>query len=140
MQVKIQPMSSRPHADPDAQKHRERCIQIIAISPKIRYAGIMNKFGRTVAGALRKGVVPLLKPEEAKSEYFIEAARSQMRRNFEGSIGRTEYSFTENQKVKIVTVPSGENFAYITMDKDTPLAEVTRIVESARKSLNSFQA
>jgi hypothetical protein len=130
-------MSSRPHADPDAQKYREKCIKIIAISPKIRYAGIMNKFGRTIAGALRKGVVPMLKPEEAKSEYFIEAARIQMRRNFENSIGRTEYSFTENQKVKIATVPvAGENyFIYVTMDKDTPMAEVIKIIESAGRLL-----
>lgn len=124
---------SRPHADPYAQKYREKCSQIIAISPKIRYAGIMNKFGRTVAGTLRKGVVPMLRPEEAKSEYFIEAARIQMRKNFEGSIGRTEYSFTENQKVKIATVPIGENFVYITMEKDTPMPEVARIIESVKK-------
>jgi len=124
---------SRPQADPETQKYREKCKSILAISPRIRYAGIMNRFGRTLAGGLRRGVVPLLKPDEARNEYFIEATRNQLRKNFEKSIGRTEYTFTENEKVKILTIASEEHFYYITMDKDTPANEVTKIIEAARK-------
>jgi hypothetical protein len=124
---------SRPHADPNTAKYREKCNTILGISPHVRYAGIMNSFGRTLAGALRKGVVPLLKPEEAKSEYFIEAARNQMRRNFEKSIGRTEYTLTENEKVKILTLIELDYLYYITMDKDTTGEEVTRIIAAAQK-------
>src|SRR5919204_5577636 len=126
---------SRPHADPETQRYREKCKSILAISPRIRYAGIMNRFGRTLAGGLRKGVVPLLKQDEARDEYFIEATRNQFRTNFERSIGRTEYTFTENEKVKILTIASEEHFYYITMDKDTPATEVTKIIESARKQI-----
>lgn len=125
---------SKPQADPAVQKHREKCNQILAISPRIRYAGVMNRFGRTLAGGLRKGVTPLLKPEEARNEYFIEATRDQLRRMFEKSIGKTEYTFTENAKVKILTVSGAENFYYITMDKETPASEVAKIIESVRKA------
>jgi hypothetical protein len=124
---------SRPQADPETMKYREKCSSILAISPRIRYAGIMNKFGRTMAGGLRKGVVPLLKQDEARNEYFIEATRNQLRKNFDRSIGRTEYTFTENEKVKILTIASEDHFYYITMDKDTPANEVTKVVEAARK-------
>lgn len=124
---------SRPQADPETQKYREKCKSILAISPHIRYAGIMNRFGRTLAGGLRKGVVPLLKTEEARNEYFIEATRNQLRRNFEKSIGKTEYTFTENEKVKILTLSSDEHFYYITMDKETPAADVAKIIEAAKK-------
>lgn len=124
---------SRPNADPDTQKHKEKCSRLIAISPRVRYAGIMNKFGRTIAGSLRKGVVPLLKPDEARNEYFIEATRNQLRKNFEKSIGKTEYTFTENEKVKILTMSTEDNFYYLTMDKETPPAEVAKIIESATK-------
>lgn len=126
-------MSNRPQADPETAKYKEKCNGILAISAHIRYAGIMNKFGRTLAGGLRKGVVPLLKPDEARNEYFIEATRNQLRKNFEKSIGETEYTFTENQKVKILTLSSENYFYYITMDKDTPAIEVTRIIDAARK-------
>jgi hypothetical protein len=124
---------TRPQADPETQRYRERCNCILAISPRIRYAGIMNKFGRTLAGGLRKGVVPLLRQDEARNEYFIEATRNQLRRNFERSIGRTEYTFTENEKVKILTIASDEHFYYITMDKETLASEVTTIIEAAKK-------
>jgi hypothetical protein len=124
---------SRPQADPETQRYREKCSKILAISPRIRYAGMVNNFGRTLAGALRKGVVPLLRQDEARNEYFIEASRNQFRKNFERSVGRTEYTFTENEKVKILTIGSEEHFYYITMDKDTPANEVAKIIEAARK-------
>ena len=124
---------NRPQADPNAAKYKERCNSIFAISQHIRYAGVMNRFGRTLAGNLRKGLVPLLKPDEARNEFFIEAMRNQLRRNFEKSIGRTEYTFTENEKVKIMTIASEEHFYYITMDKETPSGEVTRVIDAAKK-------
>ena len=124
---------SKPQADPETAKHREKCRSILAISPRIRYAGVMNSFGRTLAGGLRTGVVPLLKPEEARNDYFIEATRNRLRKNFERSIGRTEYTFTENQKVKILTIASEEHFYYITMDRETSSGEVTRVIDAAKK-------
>ena len=124
---------SKPQADPETKKYKDKCNSILAISVRIRYAGIMNRFGRTLAGGLRKGVVPLLKQDEARNEYFIEATRNRLRKNFENSIGRTEYTFTENEKVKILTIASEEHFYYITMDKETPASEVAKIVEAVKK-------
>jgi uncharacterized protein DUF6659 len=123
---------SRSQADPDTQLYKQKCNNILAISPRIRYAGIMNKFGRTLAGGLRKGVVPLLKPDEARNEHFIEATRNQFRRNFEKSIGREEYTLTENEKVKILTLSSEDHFYYVTLDKETPINEVMRIIEDTK--------
>ena len=123
---------SRSQADPDIQLYKQKCNNILAISPRIRYAGIMNKFGRTLAGGLRKGVVPLLKPDEARNEHFIEATRNQFRRNFEKSIGREEYTLTENEKVKILTLSSEDHFYYVTLDKETPINEVMEIIEETK--------
>ena len=123
---------SRPQADPDIQLYKQKCNNILAISTRIRYAGIMNKFGRTLAGGLRKGVVPLLKPDEARNEHFIEATRNQFRRNFEKSIGREEYTLTENEKVKILTLSSEDYFYYVTLDKETPINEVMKIIEDTK--------
>jgi hypothetical protein len=123
---------NRPQADPDTQLYKQECHNILAISPHIRYAGIMNKFGRTLAGGLRKGVVPLLKPDEARNEHFIEATRNRLRRNLENSIGREEYTLTENEKVKILTLSSEDHFYYVTLDKETPINDVIKIIEEVR--------
>ena len=124
---------SKPQADVDTAKYKQKCTNVLAISPRIRYAGIINMFGRTLAGGLRKGVVPLLRPDEARNEHFIEATRNQLRRNFERSIGVAEYTFTENEKVKILTIAGEENFYYITMEKETSADEVMKIIEDVKK-------
>ena len=130
--------TTRPQADRDmGAKYKERSAAILAISPNIRYAGIMNKFGRTIAGSLRKGVTPLLKPDEARNEYFIEVTRNQLRRNFHNSIGKTEYTLTENEKVKILTLSTEENFFYITLDKETQTSEVSRVIGAARNLIKA---
>jgi hypothetical protein len=124
---------NRPQADPDTPLYKQECSNILAVSPRIRYAGIINKFGRTLAGGLRKGVVPLLKPDEARNEHFIEATRNQLRKNFEKSIGQEVYTLTENEKVKIITMSSEEYFYYVTVDKETPTNEVMKIIYEVQK-------
>ena len=124
---------NRPQADPDTPLYKQECSNILAVSPRIRYAGIINKFGRTLAGGLRKGVVPLLKPDEARNEHFIEATRNQLRKNFEKSIGEEVYTLTENEKVKIITMSSEEYFYYVTVDKETPTNEVMKIIYDVQK-------
>jgi len=126
---------SSSQADPDTQLYKQVCTNILAISPRIRYAGIINNFGRTLAGRLRKGVVPLLKPDEARNEHFIEATRNQFRRQLERSIGREDYTLTENEKVKILTLSSKDHFYYITVDKETPINEVMKIVDDIKMLL-----
>ena len=124
---------NRPQVDPDTPLYKQECRNILALSPRIRYAGIINKFGRTLAGGLRKGVVPLLNPDEARNEHFIEATRNQLRKNFEKSIGREDYTLTENEKVKILTLSGQEHFYYVTMDKETPTNEVMKIIDDVKR-------
>jgi hypothetical protein len=126
-------MMNRPQVDPDTPLYKQECRNILAVSPRIRYAGIINTFGRTLAGALRKGVVPLLNPDEARNEHFIEATRNQLRKNLEKSIGREDYTLTENEKVKILTLSSQEYFYYVTMDKETPTNEVMKIIDDVKR-------
>src|SRR5919202_104507 len=103
----------------DIQINREKCQKVVSLSPEIRYVGIINKFGRTLAGQLRNGIIPLLQSDEVRNECFIEATRFQLRKNFESSIGKTEFTLTENEKVKTLTLSNQRNFYYITIDKDT---------------------
>jgi hypothetical protein len=120
----------------DVLKYRQQCKNLISISPKIRYVGILNGFGRTISGQLRQGLIPFLKADEARDEYFIEATRNRLRRNFESSIGRTEFTLTENEKVKILTMSNQSNFYYITLEKNTPANEVLQIIDSIKKMIS----
>ncbi len=131
-------MANHETSQKDIQKNRERCRKIIELSPKIRYVGVINKFGRTLAGQIRNGVTPLLQPDEVRNECFIEATRFQLRKNFESSIGKTEYTLTLNENVKTLTLANQSNFYYITIEKDTIEIDVENIIKSVKTLLNNF--
>lgn len=114
------------------QNNGNLCRQILGLSPKIRYVGLMNEFGRTISGQLRKGVIPLFSPDEARDENFLEATRNQLRKKFEKAIGKTKFTITDNEKVKILTIPRLRGFYYITLEKDTENKEIMYIVDSIR--------
>ncbi|HZC50617.1 MAG TPA: hypothetical protein VE244_16320 [Nitrososphaeraceae archaeon] len=131
-------MTNYETSQKDIQKNRERCRKIIELSPKIRYVGVINKFGRTLARQIRNGVIPLLQPDEVRNECFIEATRLQLRKNFESSIGKTEFTFTLNEKVKTLTLANQSNFYYITIEKDTIDTDVEKIIKSVKTLLNNL--
>lgn len=119
--------------DADEKKLKETkkmCRQFLELSPKIRYVGLMNEFGRTISGQLRKDIIPLFSPAEARDENFLEATRIQLRKKFEMAIGKMRFTITENEKVKIVTIPITRGFFYITLEREAGNQEVLSIIES----------
>jgi hypothetical protein len=128
-------MNSRSAPDIETQRYKEKCEMLLKLSPKIRFVSIINEFGRTLAGRLRKGTVPLFNVEEARNEFFIEAATTRLRRNFESSIGEMEFTLTVNEKVIILILPaaSTNRMYYFTLDKHSSLQEISDIKETAKK-------
>jgi hypothetical protein len=74
----------------------------------------------------------LFSPDEARDENFLEATRNQLRKKFEEAIGKTKFTITENEKVKIVTIPIAKGFFYITLEKDTENREILKIIEAIK--------
>jgi 3'-phosphoadenosine 5'-phosphosulfate sulfotransferase (PAPS reductase)/FAD synthetase len=124
-------MENKYNNNPSKSVYHDKCLAFLNISEKIRYVGIINRFGRTLSGKLRKNVKPLLSPEQARDEHFIEAMRQQLRNSFESSIGKTIFSITKNELVTLALVPSKTSddvLYYVTIDKDVPLDEVNNII------------
>jgi hypothetical protein len=128
-------MSNHETSLEGAQRNREKCRKILDLSIKIRYVGVVNKFGRTLAGQLRIGIIPLLQADEVRNECFIEATRSQLRKNFEASIGKTEFTLTENEKVKTLTLSYQNYYYYITIEKYTTDPDLEKIIKSIKTLL-----
>lgn len=117
----------------EIRKHKEICSKIHALSPKIRYVGMLNVFGKTIAADLRKGVKPFFKPEEARDEFFLTATRESLRKTFASSLGKNHFTLTVHDKVKIISFSSDTVVFYITVEKDTSYDEIVKIVEAASK-------
>ena len=124
-------MENKYNNHPSRSVYHDKCIAFLNISEKIRYVGIINRFGRTLSGKLRKNVKPLLSPEQARDEHFIESMRQQLRNSVESSIGKTIFSITKNELVTLILVPSRSDdgvLFYVTVDKDVSLDEANDII------------
>ena len=110
--------------------NQEKCISILNISEKIRYVGIVNRFGRTVTGKLKNGIRPLLTPDQARDERYIESTRQQLRKALNTTIGKSIVTIEKNENVTFLLIPEEiqDLFYYITVEKDTTLAEINEII------------
>ena len=113
-------------------QYKTNCKQILELSSKIRYVGVTNKFGRTIAGQLRTDLTPFLKTEEMRNELFIHSMIYNMRKNYEKSIGETEFIFISNKKVDIISFYIDELVYYITIDKNIDKNELYTLNEQIR--------
>jgi hypothetical protein len=113
-------------------QYKTNCKKILELSPKIRYVGVTNKFGRTIAGQLRIGLTPFLKTEEMRNELFVHSMIYNIRKNYEKSIGETEFIFISNKKVDIISFYIDELVYYITIDKNIDKNELYSLNQQIR--------
>ena len=65
-------------------KYRKQCQKILGISNNIRYAGIVNAYGRTLTGMIKPNLKPLLQSEDFKNELFVISTLISLRKDSVG--------------------------------------------------------
>ena len=115
------------------------CKQILEISSTIRYVGIVNKFGRTLAGKLRTDIVPFLKPEDMKNELYVHSMIYNLRRNYEDSVGETQFIMISNSLVDIVSFYSNDLIYYISLEKTSDKNQLYSLIEKIRKIAKPYK-
>jgi len=99
----------------------ELCEGVFAIDPSIRFAGVIDKMGKLVAGGMRKGIDPLESIKDMKKLYVEMALRNAMRQEFDSAFGPTIYSFSEREKIKVASFPlENGSFLLISMERSRP--------------------
>ena len=97
--------------------YRKKCQKIIAVSKNVRYAGVINAYGRTLAGIVRSDVQPLLKSEQIKNEFFILSTLMNLRKDSENAVGKLNFVLLEHQKVSIIIFQKNKMTFYVSIDK-----------------------
>ena len=110
--------------------YQDMCLSILKISDSIRYVGIINRFGRTITGKLKNGMKPILTPEQARDERYIESTRQYLRRSLEISTGKSLFTIEKNENVTFLLIPqiTKDILYYITIEKDAELNEINEII------------
>ena len=113
-------------------KYRKQCQNILKISPSIRYAGVINAYGRTLTGIVRSTVKPMLKSEQVKNEFFIISTLMSLRKNTSTSVGKLEHAILQHQKVTIVILQKKDMSYYVSIDrKETDLENILSSIKKA---------
>lgn len=110
---------------------RKKCQSILGVSDSIRYAGVVNAYGRTLTGIVRPNVKPLLKSEQVKNEFFIISTLMTLRRDTVSAVGKLEYVLLQHQKVSIVIFQKDDLTYYISIDKTEK--NIDKIITSIKK-------
>jgi len=98
-------------------KYRKQCQNILKISTSIRYAGVINVYGRTLTGIVRPDLKPLLKSEQVKNEFFIISTLMSLRKNTASTVGKLEHVILQHQKITIVILQKNDVTYYVSIDK-----------------------
>ena len=103
---------------PGHQRFEKICNDIFALSPAIRSAAVIDKMGKLVAGGMRKGIKSMEDTENTQKLYVEFALRSVMREDFDKEFGRTIYSFSEREKIKLASFPlDDKHILRVSIDK-----------------------
>lgn len=114
-------------------KYRKKCQKIIEISPNIRYAGVVNNYGRTLTGIVKPNVTPLLKSEQVKNEFFIISTLMTLRKDITNVVGKLDYVILQHQKVSIVILQKMDVTYYVSIDRKEK--NIDKIISSIKKTI-----
>ncbi len=114
-------------------QYRKKCQSILQLSDSIRYAGVINAYGRTLTGIVRPNVKPLLKSEQVKNEFFIISTLITLRKDTVSAIGKLDYVLLQHQKVSIVIFQKDGMAYYISIDRTEK--DVDKTIASIKKIL-----
>jgi hypothetical protein len=85
------------------------CAQILELNKNIRFAGVVDKFGKMAMSEYRKGLVPLLSREQAMSSVLQASIRMGSRKVLQASLGKIVYSLSLYEKVVMASMPLGDH-------------------------------
>ncbi|MDF2423243.1 MAG: hypothetical protein OPY07_05100 [Nitrosopumilus sp.] len=114
-------------------KYRKDCQNILKISDSVRYAGVVNAYGRTLTGIIQPNLKPLLQSEYFKNELFVISTLISLRKESVGAIGKLEHVVLQHQKITIVILQKDNVTYYISIDRKEKCLE--KIISSIKKTI-----
>lgn len=112
-------------------KYRKQCQNILELSKSIRYAGVINNYGRTLAGMVKPNLKPLLKSEQVKNEFFVISTLMSLRKNTANTVGALEHVILQHQKVTIVIFQTKNITYYVSINRKEK--DVEKIISLIKK-------
>lgn len=107
--------------------------EIIGLSPKMRFVGIIDLRGNIVEGIMKKGKTSLESQKE--QEHFCQqiAERRRMRKEFDRTLGKVRYVHVERDRVSQLVVYTPKRTIFVTAEPDLGITKKIQIVTRIKK-------
>ena len=96
--------------------YKKQCQNILKLSDDVRYAGVINAYGRTLTGIIKPNLKPLLKSEEIKNEFFIVSTLISLRQSSESDLGKLDYVLLKHSKTNIIIFHKNNVTFYVSIN------------------------
>lgn len=106
------------------------CDNIAAISPYIRFVGVVSDRGELLANKRRDELDPLLDARNTKYQFSHIAIKTDLESFFDENLGEIEFVWEERKKVQIISFALGKMRVWISIDKKVIRSEMLRIVDA----------
>jgi hypothetical protein len=73
--------------------------------------------GKLIVGDMKKGTASLEKNDGSIRLYLGYAINNILRRDFDNVFGKVLYTFSEREKIKLLTIPIEDNLLLVSIDK-----------------------
>lgn len=106
------------------------CENIAAISPYIRFVGIISEQGKLIAHKRRVDLEPLLDEKSTKYQFSHIAIKTDLESFFDENLGQVKFVWEEREKVQIISFAVEKVRIWISIDKKVIRTEVLRIIDN----------
>lgn len=96
---------------------RVLCNGIFEVDEKIRFVGIIDQMGKLVVGDMKKGLSSLERDDGSIRLYLGYAINNILRQDFDNVFGKVLYTFSEREKIKLLTIPMDNYLLLVSIDK-----------------------
>lgn len=93
----------------------QKC-KLVLQEDDVRFAGIISRMGKIVAGGFKKGTTPFVDDAELQRLYLELALRVSMRQEFDYCLGPVKYSASKREKAILMSFPLDSNILLVSVD------------------------
>ncbi len=106
------------------------CSSISAISPYIRFIGVIGESGELLAHRRRADLEPLLDAKNTQYQFSHIAIKTDLEGFFDKNLGEIEFVWEERKKVQTISFAIKKFRVWVAIDKKVLRTEMLRIIDS----------
>ena len=120
------------------KEYEKRCQELLE-DDEVRFAGLLDEFGKLLAGGYKQNISPRLTEEQHDVVCKELAARVEKRKKYDTELGRVKYSASRREHVVIMSFPIYEKVIMIVAEPNVNIDRLAfRIIEKLGSQWGEF--